>query len=777
MRQLPSLRMRIKLLLTLLAAASVLVCVVVFAVAGQHVFNRQAISLLDQTERTFARVFGDFDERAIRRSQRLATGLNVTDLALLQQQLEDVRVRRKAPFVVYYDTEQQVLVGDARINQLLQPVWSTVWAQARLDGAALAHATLLDQLYSVVVVSVAQPNQPEGWLSIAYPVDDAVALDLQERIGMDVSLVLQPTPDARVVVASSLPAASRADLLSAPVLQAQQIQLADTAYQSRMLALPNSAAATPASQRVSVLLQYPSSRVFAPLYDLTKIMLVLALLSFVLIGLASFVIARMVTRPLHDLVSAARQIQHGDYQQKIAPPKTLELAELAQSLTHMQVAIHERELRVLALAEKDVLTGVYNRVGFLRRVESLLSQQRPMTAILINIDRFQQINDTLGHPFGDQVLIAFADQLVQLLAAVPDAVLARFGGDEFAALVPMDQPDWAGLVDRMQHQFELPLQVTERQLDVRATVGIAHCPLHAKNAVDLMCCADEAMYIAKEERIGCRVYNPERQRFRTEHLSLLGELKAALASDQLMLYFQPKICLQPSKNQDQPVLHQAEALIRWQHPERGFIPPSEFIPFAEQTSDIRDLTRWVIAEGCTNAAKLGEQGHAVRVSVNISVRDLLDGQFYLYVRECLAEANIPPSRLCLEITESGAMEEAPAVLDNLNQLKQMGVAMAIDDYGTGYSSLSYVRQLPVSELKIDQSFIKHMIDSPNDMMIVRSTIELAHSLGFSVVAEGVETQQISQLLVDFGCDSAQGYFYARPLPFADYTTWLVQRPH
>ncbi|MFA9203466.1 MAG: hypothetical protein ACEQSD_05655, partial [Flavobacteriales bacterium] len=157
MRQLPSLRMRIKLLLTLLAAASVLVCVVVFAVAGQHVFNRQAISLLDQTERTFARVFGDFDERMIRRSQRLATGLNVTDLALLQQQLEDVRVRRKAPFVVYYDTEQQVLVGDARINQLLQPVWSTVWAQARLDGAALAHATLLDQLYSVVVVSVAQP--------------------------------------------------------------------------------------------------------------------------------------------------------------------------------------------------------------------------------------------------------------------------------------------------------------------------------------------------------------------------------------------------------------------------------------------------------------------------------------------------------------------------------------------------------------------------------------------------------------------------------------------
>lgn len=776
MHQLPSLRMRIKLLLTFLAAFSVLICVGVFAIAGLHVFDRQATALLSQTEQTFDRVFADLNERIMRRSQRLAAQLTLNNPAELQQQLEEYRLRRNASFVTYYDAKQQMLVGDARINQQLQPVWSAVWAQARLDGAALTHVALLDQLYAVVVVAVAQPDQnADGWLSIAYLIDDAVALDLQERIGMDVSLLLQPTAQARVVVASSLPAKLRTDLLSVP-LQSQQMRLGNIAYQSRMITLPNSDAQV-GSVQPSVLLQYPSSRVYAPLYDLIKIMLVLALLSFLLIGIASFVIARMVTRPLHDLVSVAQQIQQGHYQQQINPPNTLELAELANSLTHMQDAIHERELRVLALAEKDLLTGVHNRVGFLRRIESLLSQQRPMTAVLINIDRFQQINDTLGHPFGDQVLIAFTDQLVELLAAVPDAVLARFGGDEFAALVPMDRPDWASLIDRMQRQFEQPLQVTDRQLDVRATLGVAHFPVHAQNAVDLMCCADEAMYIAKEERIGCRIYNPERQRFRMEHLSLLGELKAALATDQLMLYFQPKICLQPQANRDHSVIHQAEALIRWQHPERGFIPPSEFIPFAEQTSDIRELTRWVIARGCLDAAKMAAQGHAVCISVNISVRDLLDSQFYLYVRECLAAAHIPPSRLCLEITESGAMEEAPAVLDNLNQLKQMGVALAIDDYGTGYSSLSYVRQLPVSELKIDQSFIKHMIDSPNDMMIVRSTIELAHSLGFSVVAEGVETQQISQLLAEFGCDMAQGYFYARPLPFDDYSAWLAQQPH
>lgn len=780
MQQLPSLRMRIKLLLSLLAALSVLICVAVLAVAGLHVFERQATALLNQTEQTFDRVFRDFDERMIRRSQRSASQLDVRDIAVLRQQLEEMRVRRHAPFVTYYDAQQQILVGDASINQQLQPVWSAVWAQARLDGVAIAHAALRDDVYTVVVVAVAQPDQPtKGWLSVAYPLDDQVALDLQERVGMDISFVLQQSTP--VVVASSLPAKLRADLSSVS-WQNQQVELANIAYQSRLIALPNNTAAEtqvePASSpQVLVLLQYPSSRVFAPLYDLIKIMLVLALLSFLLIGVASFIIARMVTRPLHDLVNAAQQIQQGHYQYRISPPKTLELAELANSINHMQDAIYERELRVLALAEKDTLTGVYNRVGFLRRIETLLSQQRPMTAILINIDRFQQINDTLGHPFGDQVLIAFSDQLIELLAAVPDAVLARFGGDEFAALVPMDRPDWAALVDRMQRQFEQPLQVTERQLDVRASLGVAHFPMHAQNAVDLMCCADEAMYIAKEERMGCRIYNPERQRFRTEHLSLLGELKAALASEQLMLYFQPKICLQPQTQRDQPVIHQAEALIRWQHPERSFIPPSEFIPFAEQTSDIRELTRWVIAQGCRDAAKMAEQGHAVRISVNISVRDLLDSQFYLYVRECLAAAEIPPSRLCLEITESGAMEEAPAVLDNLNQLKQMGVALAIDDYGTGYSSLSYVRQLPVSELKIDQNFIKHMIDSPNDMMIVRSTIELAHSLGFSVVAEGVETQQISQLLAEFGCDLAQGYFYARPLPLADYAAWLAQRPH
>lgn len=776
MQQLPSLRMRIKLLLSLLAAVSVLICVLVFVLAGLHVFNRQATTLLDQTEQTFERVFRDFDERMIRRSQRVASQLDLNDPPALRQQLDAVRARRNAPFVTYYDAQQQVLVGDAKLNQQLQPVWSAVWAEARLDGAAITHIAVLDQIYALAVVSVARSDGVDGWLSIAYPLDDQVALDLQERVGMDVSMVLEPNAQAPVVVASSLPTKLRTELLSTD-WHSQQMKLANNTYKSRMIDLPNHSALTGQPQQASVLLQYPSIRVFAPLYDLTKIMLVLALFSFLLIGLASFVIARMVTRPLHDLVSAAQQIQQGHYQQHINPPNTLELAELAHSLNHMQDAIYEREMRVLALAEKDLLTGVYNRVGFLRRIETSLSQQRPMTAVLINIDRFQQINDTLGHPFGDQVLIAFADQLVELLAAVPDAVLARFGGDEFAVLLPMDRPDWAALVDRMQRQFEQPLQVIERQLDVRATLGVAHFPTHAQNAVDLMCCADEAMYIAKEERTGCRIYNPERQRFRTEHLSLLGELKAALASEQLMLYFQPKICLQPQTQRDQPVVHQAEALIRWQHPERGFIPPSEFIPFAEQTSDIRELTRWVIARGCLDAAKMAEQGHAVRISVNISVRDLLDSQFYLYVRECLAAAKIPPSRLGLEITESGAMEEAPAVLDNLNQLKQMGVALAIDDYGTGYSSLSYVRQLPVSELKIDQSFIKHMIDSPNDMMIVRSTIELAHSLGFSVVAEGVETQQISQLLAEFGCDLAQGYFYARPLPFADYAAWLAQRPH
>ncbi|MEC7121033.1 MAG: diguanylate cyclase, partial [Pseudomonadota bacterium] len=620
MRPLQSLRVRIKLLLTAMVALSIGICVVVFGWVGFYVFQQQANHLLDQAESAYYLAKQEQDERLLQRTQMLAHQIALQQVAggfdaeIMQQLFRAAVFERPAELLSYYDPQHQIAVGDPTLKTDLQAMWSAVWAQAQLEGMATATDVLNQQLYQIAIVPVRWPQAQQsqlGWLTVITRVDHHMAYQLRDRLAVDVSFVqMQPTP--KVVLASSLDKPAQVDLMQLDASQ-RSVQLAETAYQSRWLLTH------PAANTYAVILQYPSSRVFAPFYELFKVILLFALLSFLLIGLTSVMIARMVTRPLQQLMRTAQHIQQGDYQQVITPPKTRELAELANSLSHMQNAIQQREQRVLAIAEQDLLTGVYNRTGFLRQIEPLLATQQPMSAILINIDRFQQINDTLGHPFGDQVLAAFAKQLQAILPE--QHVLGRFGGDEFSILIDSSNTDWYQLIDQMQQLFAQPLQVAERTIDVRATIGVAHYPEHAKNAVDLMCCADEAVYIGKEDRVGLKIYNPERQRFRAEHLSLLGELKAALSSNQLMLYFQPKIALQPQHKEG---LAQVEALIRWQHPTRGFVPPSEFIPFAEQTSDIRELTRWVIQRGCQDAARFQALGHPVCISVNISVRDLLD---------------------------------------------------------------------------------------------------------------------------------------------------------
>jgi len=348
--------------------------------------------------------------------------------------------------------------------------------------------------------------------------------------------------------------------------------------------------------------------------------------------------------------------------------------------------------------------------------------------------------------------------------------VARLSGDEFALLLPgMSTSAVLQNIGRIKRVFDQRFDLDGRPLDVRASIGVVGYPEHGDNAIELMRCADMAMYRAKRSGSGHALYDTGMRTFREEHLSLLGDLQQAVDNNELILYYQPKVAINGAGGDE------AEALVRWIHPRKGFIPPGEFIPFAEQTGYIKELTRWVLARAIKQAGQWLREGRPVKVSVNLSTRDLLDPGLPATVASLIDLASLPPDYLCLEITESGFMDEPAKALDVLHKLRTLGLSLAIDDYGTGYSSLAYIRRLPITELKIDRAFVLELAHSQGDAQIVRSTIELGHRLGLKVVAEGVEDQPVVAVLAEMGCDRIQGYVFGKPMPAEAFDQWRSAR--
>ena len=392
-----------------------------------------------------------------------------------------------------------------------------------------------------------------------------------------------------------------------------------------------------------------------------------------------------------------------------------------------------------------------------------------LTVLLMDLDRFKNINDTLGHHIGDLVLQQVAQRLTGLVRK--SDTTARLGGDEFAVLLNNAGVEEAQAVAaKIVAALEQPIAVGQHRLDVRASVGVAGYPAHGDDAQTLVRHADAAMYAAKRAATGVAVYEPRIHQRREEELSLLSELRQAIDQGELRLVYQPKVAVARGE------VTGAEALVRWQHPTKGMIAPDRFIPFAEQTGFIRTITAWVIDAAARQASQWRAAGRPLRLSLNISVQDLLNPELVDVLTAALERHRLPAALLCLEITESGVMQDAAHAVDLLQRVAAIGVACSIDDFGTGYSSLAYVKRLKVDELKIDRSFIRTLVSDPKDRAIVLSTIDLAHNLGLGVVAEGVEEQAAADLLRELGCDEMQGYFIAKPLEPAAFETWLAARP-
>ena len=639
------------------------------------------------------------------------------------------------------------------------------------SGANAAMEVLDDRAFQLVSVPVLAPV-PIGWVVMGFAVDDSLARDLRQLTELEVSFALENAGTLQVF-ASTLAAPEQQSLLAAipqksTVVSRRVLDIGGVDHQALVIPLDRSE-----RTRIVAVLHRSLADALAAFGRLRNTLIVLAVLSLVLSIVGSVMVARNITRPLEALAGAAARIEQGDYVEPVTVERADEIGVLASSLNHMRGGIAERENRILKLAYEDPLTDLANRSRFssvlARAIEEAARGQYKLSILMMDLDRFKYVNDTLGHGVGDHVLREVSARLQRTVTSAE--CIARLGGDEFAILVrhevrPGGGKDFSDAARAIICALEEPILYEGQPLDVGTSIGIAHYPEHGRDAQTLVRNADIAMYAAKRNKTGFATYDPRYDTSQQEHLSLLGELRRAVERDEFRLHYQPKVSLRSAN------ISAVEALLRWQHPTRGMVPPDQFIPFAEQTGSIKLLTRWVLREAVRQCGEWQREGLRLQVSVNISARDLMNRDLPELVSGLLGEHQVPAALLCLEITESGFMEDPGHAQKVLDRLFDLGVKLSIDDYGTGYSSLSYIMRLPVQELKIDRSFISRMATDEEISTIVRSTIDLGHNLGLKVVAEGVEDQSVWNILRTLGCDDAQGFFMSKPLSPEMLLAWI-----
>jgi diguanylate cyclase (GGDEF)-like protein len=452
-------------------------------------------------------------------------------------------------------------------------------------------------------------------------------------------------------------------------------------------------------------------------------------------------------------------------------------ARLFEALAgHAGVALANAGLveRVRSAAEQtehlslhDPLTGLPNRLHFQQRLERRLTTTGSAAVLLMDIDRFKEVNDTLGHDVGDHLLREVGQRIG--LIATGETFVARLGGDEFAVLLGGDDVHIEGMVARITRDIEQPFVLGEATLDVTASIGIAATPRDGSSAALLLRRAEIAMYDAKRGLDGVARYSPDRDPYSSRRLSLINDLARALEERSLALHYQPQA--DPSSGRITGV----EALLRWQHPLWGNVPPDEFIPLAEHTGLIRPLTRFVIETAVAQCLAWREAGTPVLMAVNISMRNLLEPELSDSIARVLVQSGLPAGLLKLEVTESAIVAEPERAVQALERLVALGVSVSVDDFGTGYSSLTRLRSLPVQEVKVDRTFVRYLAERDEDLAIVRAVVSLGHDLGLRVVAEGVEDERSWRILQDLECDLVQGYFLARPMPAEAMSVWLRDR--
>lgn len=632
-------------------------------------------------------------------------------------------------------------------------------SDAEAAGRSSGYKQMKDgRMYQVVLVPILAP-QRIAWVAMGFLVDDHWAHDLSGMTGLAVSVIRRDATGV-TVLASSLERSKRAALAAAvggvAVGMPGELRIGGEHYQTAYM---------PLGKETGVALQRSVEQARAPFQSLQNVLWTLVLVGVGVFSFGSVWLARRIVRPVNVLAGAARRIEAGDYAEPVPRLTSDEIGELATSFDHMRERVADREQKILKLAYEDSLTGLPNRTRFIEAFNSLPPGSRG-AVVVMNLDRFAPINSALGHPVGDRLLTEIGLRLSSFQSAAN--LVGRFWGDEFVFLLrDADRAAAAAFAESLITALRHPFTLDGHRLDVDASLGVALYPDDGGDAVTLHRRAGLAMYAAKRRRRGVAFAAEAGEEPSPEQLSLIWEMREAMAHGEFLLYYQPKLDLAGGQ------VTEVEALLRWRHPQRGLVPPDRFIPFAEKTGFIRELTLWVIEAAVAQAAHWRKIGINVVPAVNLSALDLLNSKLIDHLRQLIGMHGLATNALCLEITESALMEDPELALTHLNALAGLGLKLAIDDYGVGRASLAYLQTLPVHELKIDRRFIRAVAETPRNAAIVKSTIMLCHALGLRVVGEGAETADDLAWLRANACDVVQGYGIAKPMPAEELPGWLL----
>jgi diguanylate cyclase (GGDEF)-like protein len=627
--------------------------------------------------------------------------------------------------------------------------------RGKVTPAASEVVSLGGTAYRVVVKELGTLDR-QRWMLVAFPIDEELHA-LRQDLRVHLTLVAERDGVSRTLV-STLADTGLVALLSSLAPGAAQVDALGETWRVRSHALLDAD-----GERVVLRLARSLAPAAAEAQRLRG-----ELWTFVVLGLAAFTALMaawsrwFVTPSLTALVDAARQVGRQDYDAPVPVTGPVrEFRQLAGALDAMR-----QDLRAEEYFDRR-LTQLPNRLHFRRELERALAEGRPVAVLVLGLNRFKEVNRRIGYAAGDRLLQAMAERLRRVVR--PGAFTARLGGDLFAVLLPGADAQAAYFAARrIGTELEQPLELDGHRVDRQACIGIVCAPAQAASADQMMARAEVALAVAKERREAITHYDPAFDRESEANLALLSELRHARDNGELRLHLQPKVSLQDHR------LVGAEALLRWQHPQRGLVPPGHFIPYAEDTPLIKDLTLWVFEAVLAQQAELRQWG-VPSVSINLSTRDLMDLDLPAKFDALLLKHRADPGGLCLETTESAVMGDIDRACQTLQRLRERGFKLSLDDFGEGQTSMRYLKDLPVHELKIDMIFIKGMQSDRRTESIVKALVDVGHQYGLSVVAEGVENAAVAQRLAELGCDEGQGWHFGKPMPAAELRSWAQAR--
>ncbi|MGB7300141.1 MAG: GGDEF domain-containing protein [Burkholderiaceae bacterium] len=680
-------------------------------------------------------------------------------------------------------TSNEILSQAGPANQLPTSA-DSIQIMQRAFSIGRAEGVVSNGGQAAIVAAVRmQDVKPNQVLVVAQPINQLLARQLTEYTGAQLSFVKFATGGVVRELGGLVSPALTDDLksniealASAGVQTSKDFTVGDRRARLRMLHQSRDG-------NVYVAIVPSSSPVAYKVEDFTYYVGIIAAIGLAIALACGLLFGSRLTRSISDLTHATRQLSNGQYDEFVQVRSRDELGRFTESFNLLAQSLKQREAKLLQGAYRDTVTGLPSRPLFENHLVETVAKARAksgtMALLIVSVDRLREVNDSLGRKASDSMLSEIADRIRRALRTqqqggqvdigTADSFVARLSTYEFGIIVPeCDEPQANGVANKIAEVVSRRVQYEGQSVLPGGKVGVAVFPEHAVDPGGLIYSADIAASRAGSELSRIAVFDPSFERDRQNQVAMLNELSQALERDELHIAMQPKISLNASK---QGVL-MAEALMRWEHPERGPQNPGEFVPFAEKTGFITQLTNWMIDGALETAAAYMAQGVPLAVCVNLSPRDLGSPEFTTFVVERLRAHKLRGSSLTLEITEAAVMNASPVVRQNLDVLWRLGVKIAIDDFGSGYASLDQLRALPLSYIKIDRQYIRGLVSDDASRILVKSAIDLGHAIGVEVVAEGVETLEQLDALKELGCDQAQGYFVGKPLPAVEFEAWV-----